>query len=317
MSPDTTLVGVGGTLRAMARYDQGIQEYALDKVHNYQMDYSEISSIANDFFGMDTEELLEIEAIGSNRVDTITAGSAIIDTLMQKFELEKVVVSAQGLREGLLSVFIRDPKTFYRGSISNEKAKAHVTFACQPEMLPEHTVTLVRKLVNSGLLREKEKTILTHAIKQTSSLPVMTNLNNLFYLMMDEDSSFLSHREQLILALSIIHARKEKAADWLISRYRSLLEPQNRDSIEKISACLVMSAILERAKLNVRLAIRGKKIDMRMAPSSTRKFVPSTLLAEAVKKFEDAFEISVNCSIVTEGERVMVVGKSKRRVEAA
>jgi hypothetical protein len=35
-----------------------------------------------------------------------------------------------------------------------------VTFACQPEMLPRHIVTLVKPLVAAGLLREKERMIL-------------------------------------------------------------------------------------------------------------------------------------------------------------
>lgn len=316
MSPDTTLVGVGGTLRAMARYDQEIRDYALDKIHNYQMDYAAVSSAAGEFVSMDADELFETEAIGSNRVETVAAGTTIIHTLMKQFDFEKVVVSAQGLREGILSVFIRDPKTFYKSAINNEKAKAHVTFACQQEMLPEYTVSLVRQLVNSGLLREKEKMILTHAIKQASTLPIMTNLNNLFYLMIDEDSSFLSHREQLILAISIIHARKAKTADLLISRYRSILEPQNRDSIEKISACLDLSAILERSKINAKLSVHDNKIDMRLVPASTRQFIPSTLLAEAIKKLEQAFDLSVNYSVVAEKDRIVVVGKPKQRIRA-
>ncbi len=299
LSPDTTLVGVGGTLRAMARYDQELRDYRLDKIHNYEMDRSSVSSIAGELYEMDADELAEARAIGRDRVETVTAGLSIISMLMQKFNFEKVVVSAQGLREGILSVFIRDSKTFYKGSISNEKAKAFVTFACQPEMLPRHTVTLVKSLVAAGLLREKERMILAHAIKQGASLPLITNLNNLFYLMIDEDSAFLSHREQLILALSIIHTRKEKTVDWLFSRYKSILEPQNKKSVEKISACLALSAIHERARLNVRLSVKGKKVDIRIAPSA-RQLIPLTLLAEALKKFEQAFGVSVSYSIAYE-----------------
>lgn len=312
MSPDAMLVGVGGTLRAMARFDQELRKYALDKIHGYQIGYDSVSAIAENFFEMDAEELFETEAIGSNRVETISAGSAIILALMKKFNFEKVVVSAQGLREGVLSVFMRDPRTFYRGGINNERAKAHVTFACQSEMLPEHTVSLVRQLVNAGLLREKERTILTHAITQVAKLPLITNLNNLFYLMIDEDSSFLSHREQLIMALSIINSRKEKTANWLVSRYRSILQPQNKSSIEKISACLTLSAILERAKANAKLSIRGNRMEMKLVPSSpTRASVPSTLLSEALRKFEDAFDTSVSCPMLVERERVLVARREK------
>jgi exopolyphosphatase/guanosine-5'-triphosphate,3'-diphosphate pyrophosphatase len=310
LSPDTTLVGVGGTLRAMARYDQELKDYELDKVHNYELDAASVSSIAEKLYEMDADELEEVKAIGSNRVDTITAGAAIIDALVQKFGFERIVVSAEGLREGVLSVFVRDPKTFYHGGISNEKAKTFVTFSCQAEMLPEHTVTLVRPLVSNGLLREKERMILTHAIKQAEELPPVTNLNNLFYMMIDEDSAFLSHREQLILALSIVHTRKEKAADWLFSRYRSILEPQNRRSIEKISACLALSAILERAKANVKLSIKGKKVDIKIMPQP-RQFVPTTMLENAIKNFERAFDVSVNCTV-----EQAALAKIKEKVEA-
>jgi len=310
LSPDTTLVGVGGTLRAMARYDQELNEYELDKVHNYRMDPQSVSSIARELYEMDADELAEIKAIGSNRVDTVTAGACVIDVLVQKFAFERLVVSAEGLREGILSVFIRDPKTFYHGGISNEKAKAFVTFACQAEMLPEHTVTLVRPLVANGMLREKESMILTHAIRQMDELPPVTNLNNLFYMMIDEDSAFLTHREQLILALSIVHTRKEKAADWLFSRYRSILEPQNRRSIERISACLVLSAILERAKANAKLSIKGRKVDIKIMPQP-RQFVPATLLENAVKNFERAFDVSVKCSV-----EQATLAKIKEKIEA-
>jgi len=310
LSPDTTLVGVGGTLRAMVRYDQERYDYELDKVHNYQLDTQSVSSIAEELYGMEAGELEEVKAIGTNRVDTIAAGACIINALVQKFGFERIVVSAEGLREGILSVFVRDPKMFYHGGINNEKAKAFVTFACQAEMLPEHTVTLVRPLVANGMLREKERMILTHAIKQADELPVITNLNNLFYIMIDEDSAFLSHREQLILALSIVHTRKAKAADWLFSRYRSILEPQNKKSIEKISACLALSVILERARANAKLSIRGKKVDIKIMPQP-RQFVPATLLENAVRNFEQAFDVSVNCTA-----EQAAMAKIKEKVEA-
>ncbi len=296
LSPDTTLVGVGGTLRAMARYDQELKGYELDKIHNYQMDSRSVSSIAEELYEMELVELREAKAIGGNRVDTITAGACIINAIIQKYNFERLVVSAHGLREGILSVYVRDPKTFYNGRINNEKAKALVTVACQAETLPKHTAMLVNPLIANGLLKEKERMILTHGIKQADELPVINNLSNMFYMMIDEDNAFLSHREQLVMALSIVHTRKEKAADWLFFRYRSILEPQNRKSIEKISACLVLSTLIERAKARAKLSIKGKKLDLRILPPP-RQLVPATLLKNAIENFERAFDVSVKCVV--------------------
>ena len=303
MSWDTTLIGVGGTLRAMARYDQELNGYGLDKIHQYEMHNLSVSSIAKNFYKMDADQLVENNAVGADRAGTITAGSAIINLLMEKFDFERIVVSAQGLREGVVSVFVRDPTTFYNRKLNNVKAKGFVTFSCKPEMLPHYTLTFIKPLVSAGLMREKEKMILAQAIREVVDLPLITNLNNLFHIMIDEDNAFLSHSEQLVLALSIIHARKEKAADWLFSRYKSILESQNKASIGKISACLVLSSILEKAKIEIKLSIKGKKADIKIIPSS-RQFFPATLLAEALKKFERAFGISVNGYIVSEKQAV-------------
>ena len=299
MSWDTMLVGVGGTLRAMARYDQELNGYGLDKIHQYEMDNLSVSSIAKNVYKMDADGLVENKAIGADRAGTITAGAAIIDLLMEKLDFEKIVVSAQGLREGVLCVFIHDPATYYSKKLNNGKAKGFVTFACKQETLPRYTLTLIKPLIDAGIMREEEKMILAQAIREVADLPLMTNLHNLFHIMIDEDNAFLSHSEQLILALSIIHARKEKAADWLFSRYKSILESPNKMSIGKISACLVLSSILERSKIEVKLSIMGKKADIHMKPTA-KQFVPATLLAEALKKFERAFSISVSGYIVSE-----------------
>jgi exopolyphosphatase/guanosine-5'-triphosphate,3'-diphosphate pyrophosphatase len=296
---DTTLVGVGGALRAMARYDQELAGYELDKIHNYRMDYRAAASIAKDLRGMDPEELAGVKAVGSNRADTIVAGSTVISILMQKMGFDRVVVSARGLREGILSVFARDARTFYSGGINNEKAKVYVAFACQQEVLPQYTFTFVRPLVTAGLMREKEKSILTHAIKEMADLPRANNINNLFYMIMDEDNAFLTHREQLILALSIVHSKKEKAAEWHFSRYRSILELQNMKSIKKISACLALSAILERSRAVAKLSIDDRRVAIRLVPG--RQFLPAMLLAKALKNFEEAFNVSVACQVTANG----------------
>ncbi len=318
-SVDTTLVGVGGALRALARLDQEKAGYELDKIHNYRMSLESVEQMAKDLRRMEPDELAEIKAIGANRAETIVAGSAVISALMGRLGFDSVTVSARGLREGVLSVFARDLKTFYSiGGISAEKAKAYVVSACQREELPQRTATLVRPLVAAGLLREKEKMILTHAIRQMATVPMITNYNNLFYLMMDEDNAFLTHREQLILALAIVHNRKDKAVDLLFSRYRSILEPQNMKSIKKISACLTISEIMEKCGMAARVSVNGSgkkaaaavRLSLSMSPG---RFLPAALLSSALKNFEDAFNVSAACQVVSSSPPPAAAANSGRR----
>ncbi|MGI0005999.1 MAG: hypothetical protein ACREAI_06240, partial [Nitrososphaera sp.] len=83
----------------------------------------------------------------------------------------------------------------------------------------------------------------------------------------------------------------------LFSRYRSILEPQNMKSVKKISACLALSAIIEKSRATVRLSASGKQVSIKLV--SGRQFLPSVLLASALKNFEDAFNVSVACQVAS------------------
>ncbi|MGA8083777.1 MAG: hypothetical protein WB988_18140 [Candidatus Nitrosopolaris sp.] len=56
---------------------------------------------------------------------------------------------------------------------------------------------------------------------------------------------------QMCWYISIIRTRKAKTANWLFARYSSIMQPQNRNPIEKIAALLSISQILERIKSKV------------------------------------------------------------------
>ena len=48
LNDDTTLVGVGGNLRALARWDQEMREYPFNKLHNYSMKRESVELMARE-----------------------------------------------------------------------------------------------------------------------------------------------------------------------------------------------------------------------------------------------------------------------------
>jgi len=306
ISSDTTLVGVGGTLRAMARYDQETRKYPLDKIHNYRMDFDHIHSINSTLRKMTSYEIAKIDAVGANRAETITAGSCIMKVLMQKLEFENILVSAQGLREGILSAFLQSSKGYYLQNINQNQIQRQVKHCCKPEKIPEFASTLVKPFYSLGLMKEREYEILAHAIRQISGLPPTTNLHNLFYMIIDEDNPHLSHREQLILAISIVRTKKAKTANTLFARYSSIMQPQNKKSIEKIAACLSLSEILERVKSKVRFVkCSQKEIVLTFIRSTETNTLPVILIESVLKDFKEAFNIPVTYSLPLIHSRVL------------
>ena len=299
LSPDSALVGVGGTLRAMSRYDQDLQHYILDKIHNYRIDFESVDLISKKLYKMTTGEIAKIDAVGNNRAETITAGSCIIKMLMQKLEFNEVIVSAQGLREGILLSFLESPRQYYKENITQNKIHNYVRINCELGASSKLSRGLLLPLISNRIIKKKEHLILNLAKIQMSKIPVTTSLYNLFYMIIDEDIPYLTHGEQLILALSIVHTKKPKIANWLFKRYESILWSQNRRSIEKISACLVMLSILERNKCNIKLTFYNEKriiVAIMLDNDNNIKF-PEMLFSNAIKKFETAFNIIVDFSI--------------------
>jgi exopolyphosphatase/guanosine-5'-triphosphate,3'-diphosphate pyrophosphatase len=115
------LVGIGGSVRAIARYHQKITKYPLPKIHNYIMDTFSIQSIRKNLCKLGYNKIANIDAIGKKRAHTITAASFVVDMLMQKLMIEKIIVSTHGLREGYLSEYLRSPLNFdsHRLNIKN------------------------------------------------------------------------------------------------------------------------------------------------------------------------------------------------------
>lgn len=103
------LVGIGGSVRAIARYHQEITKHPLTKLQNYVMDSFSIRSIRKNLCKLAYDEIANIDAIGKKRARSIAAASVVIDRLMQKLEIEKIIVSTYGLREGYLSEYLRSP----------------------------------------------------------------------------------------------------------------------------------------------------------------------------------------------------------------
>ena len=71
---------------------------------------------------MDAEKIAGIEALGRDRAESITAGSLVISTLMNRLKFDEVVVSTHGLRDGVLCEYLRDPARYWRGMIDEARA---------------------------------------------------------------------------------------------------------------------------------------------------------------------------------------------------
>lgn len=105
-----TLVGVGGTFRALTRSLMKKEGYPLKKLHGY--------ATTKEAFGLFTNAIMEASPkklkslnIKPDRFDTIKPGTLILQRIVNRLNAQKLVCSGVGVREGVyLSDLLRNAK---------------------------------------------------------------------------------------------------------------------------------------------------------------------------------------------------------------
>lgn len=138
LASEAVMVGVGGTLRNMARIDQMNNGYPLSKLHNYVMSRTSVSRISSMLRAMRPASIAKIERISAGRAESITAGSCVIDLLMARLGFGSVTVSTYALREGALGISLRFPHKYaYGAEITAEAIGRAVRAASGPNLAPD------------------------------------------------------------------------------------------------------------------------------------------------------------------------------------
>ncbi|WP_188659414.1 Ppx/GppA phosphatase family protein [Sphingomonas metalli] len=93
---------VGGSWRALARLDMVRNVYPLPIAHQYALEPAAIARLARSISHLDKAQLRAIPGLSSGRTATLADAAALLGVLLRRLESRTTIVSAYGLREGLL-----------------------------------------------------------------------------------------------------------------------------------------------------------------------------------------------------------------------
>ncbi|MFD1611859.1 Ppx/GppA family phosphatase [Sphingomonas tabacisoli] len=93
---------VGGSWRALARVDMALAAYPLPIVHQYVMAPSSVPRLARTVLESDREQLRLVPSLTGSRIATLGEAASLLAVLVRELQSRSLIVSAYGLREGLL-----------------------------------------------------------------------------------------------------------------------------------------------------------------------------------------------------------------------
>ena len=97
-----TFYAVGGTWRSLARLHMGQRNYPLPVMHGYVIPARDVEEFAYLVERVNSDTLAAINSISAARRPLLAYGAAVIEEIMRVARPREVVISAMGVREGLI-----------------------------------------------------------------------------------------------------------------------------------------------------------------------------------------------------------------------
>ncbi len=290
------LVGVGGTVRALASFYADRSRYPFEKLHNFAMDYDEVAWSASQFIRMKRREMRSLRSMGQARAETMAAGSCVVRLLMKSLGVSELVASTHGLREGVLSLFLHDHRWFDAKSLEPETIDRQLATAGRSwKTAWERNLN---ELFVSGIVTALEYSLLVEAPSLVRNAPQTADLRARFHGLVGVDSP-LSHVDQLRLSVAMIATTSPSYASVLVKEFSPPLSRKDREAVERLAAAFRFLEVLE--KMGARLAVKGSA-PSRGAPLRMEITVAGTyteeLLARSVSTVRDEFKTEIDYSVL-------------------
>lgn len=105
--PGTAVVGVAGTVTSLAAIFAGLADYDSKLVHGYELNRNAIDGLVEKLSRMMVAERRQLPGLSPGRADVIVAGAMLCQEIIQRAEVDSIIVSDRGVRFGLLRAMTR------------------------------------------------------------------------------------------------------------------------------------------------------------------------------------------------------------------
>ena len=103
------VVGVAGTVTTVTAIALGLDVYDPRRIHHQALDPAEIGAVAGKLAAMTVAERAAMPVMAKGREDVIVAGALLLDELVRRFRLRRVIASETDILDGVLLVLAERP----------------------------------------------------------------------------------------------------------------------------------------------------------------------------------------------------------------
>jgi exopolyphosphatase / guanosine-5'-triphosphate,3'-diphosphate pyrophosphatase len=97
-----SLVGTGGTIRALAKAARGRGQVAVSRLHGYSLRRRDVAALVDALVRLPAARRATVPGISSTRAESVLGGALVVEVLMDLAGAESILVSAYGVRQGVV-----------------------------------------------------------------------------------------------------------------------------------------------------------------------------------------------------------------------
>jgi len=283
------LVGTGGTLRNLAKIDRDTRSYPVRSLHGYELSLDRLADIVDRLAASKKKRRDEISGLSAERADSIVGGALVIQTLAEFVRAKTILVSGQGVREGvamgMLKLGMASPDDVRAASLASlvsrfdgwrpaaAARRRAVAAALQRVLEPRASVDVVSAIDRAALVLDIGRT-----------LDVFARHEHVADIVLSTDLTGFAH-EELALMSAIVKRAGDRHAD--VMSMAPLQGAVDGPLVDRAAVILALADEIEaRCPRDRRITVECR-IDRQVI--LTVRALPSWLAKDLDNRFERAF----------------------------
>jgi exopolyphosphatase / guanosine-5'-triphosphate,3'-diphosphate pyrophosphatase len=234
----STLIGIGGTFRALSSAIMKNSDYPLNKLHGYEYSVDIFKSFISNVLKADEESLKEL-GIKNNRFDVIKPGTLILKRVIKRLEINKLITSGVGVREGVyLSDLLRNSKHQFPHNYNTSVAyliDSHIPdthYSNQLSSLSKKLFDLTKEHLGLEDTYRYELGLAAKLYPCGSNVHFYSKNKHTYYLIQSALEYGFTHSSITLIATLTKYAKSKLPAESHLSKYAQLLpSPRNTNAL--------------------------------------------------------------------------------------
>jgi len=289
----SSIVGIGGTFRAISIAIMKDTCYPLRKVHGFECKAKIFDKYLSKILDADEGNLKDLY-IKKNRFDIIKPGALILSRITKKLKLTNVITSGVGVREGVyLSDLLRNSKDKlphnYNTSVRYilDTFIDDTNFSNMLNKLSKNIFDLIHVDLNIDKKYRKDLAIASKLYISGSSIDFYIQDKHSYQIIKSALEFGFTHKEIMLIATLCKYATRKFALPTHIDKYKSLLPDEGTLNI-LIYILSLSIALLSHKPRSIDFSMKFK--DMELLIETTNTFY---LSKEAVKKLNRCKDFNI------------------------